>query len=219
VKYWTAPLLSVFLFILITYLIFNSSTPQGIWTTLNASHGTLILNIFSKGTDYALLAAAKLMWDRIAWGPLLVGAGTAAAAGGERLLTFWVLTGGVAAWWKILCFGGSKTAEAEMGMQEQSADGEERPPPLLPSSPPVGRAGHFVGHPRIWAVARFVDFSHPAGYMSPGWSTNPFPNPRLVAAVLLQFPGIILMGKFTSTSISTCTSTRVQCTQLKNLSN
>lgn len=129
-----APITATVIYTLLTWLALTASSVTGPLAHLSPAFGVLVLSIFSKLTDYGLLAAAQTAWDEVLWGPLLqrVKRGGSEGRRGEALVSFFVLMSNWGAWLRVLAYG----------WWPRWLGGEEGGKKLR-------------GHPRLWSLCRY----------------------------------------------------------------
>jgi hypothetical protein len=154
-------LLCTIIFTLVVSFSITANSVIGPLTTLTPSMGTLLLNLFSKGTDFALGLAVGASWEVIQWGPMM-------KESGERLLTYFLMTCGFKGWWETLFHTTPNTRIfSKEGMFASRCQ------PSWPALLSFLQLVLYVKFSKTWRVLTQYSISI--------W-------------LLLQFPGIILMG-------------------------
>jgi hypothetical protein len=87
-------ILATIIFALVISFTLTANIIAGPLPTLTPPTGTLLLSLLSKGTDYAFSLAVDASWEMVQWGPMI--------NGGERLLTYFLMTCGFESWLKTL---------------------------------------------------------------------------------------------------------------------
>jgi hypothetical protein len=130
------PIFAVILFVVVTPVIINGTSPSWPLSQLSPAKGTLLLSIYSKLTDFVLEWGTDTMWEMMTWGPLL--------QKGEEMLTFLALTSGIDGWLQLIFFrpGKKNGQETESGEVAGSNNGERANNPLVAAPQTIPPSGN-----------------------------------------------------------------------------